>query len=227
VFTAQVTPKLKLMRPLDSDQFESSDFYDTFTALDARPGIALVDSYAGLGTLASTNAYGVNQHGLMALDRHNNALWWYSNPSGTGTWKRANSTGSLFHGYQGTNVVTKATTGNGSLVSDTNNFTVPGGRALQINFDFSGDNTSGSNGLGYFTLLDGSTSLSTRCVRLGAPVGNSGTANSFSYIIPAAQVTPESTHRFRVYARSVPGSAANGGGGTTTIRYSTLDVTEI
>src|SRR4051812_36918963 len=120
------------MKPLDSDQFEAQDYADSFTIVDNNPGVALVDSYAALATLASTNGYGTAQNGLLALDRHNNALWRYTNTSGAGTWNRVNSLGLLKRVVQSTNVTTASTTGNGLLVATSGVLTLAGQRTIEI-----------------------------------------------------------------------------------------------
>lgn len=225
MFTANVTPKLKLMKPLDSDQFEAQDYADTFSILDNQPGVALVDSYAGLSTLAASNGgWGVNQHGLMALDRHNNALWWWKCPAGTGVWTRANSVGLLKQVTQSIAVSTTATTGNGILVADSGLLTVPGGRTIKIDVNFDADNTAGDLSLGVFFLLDGSALLKEYVFRLGPGIGYSGSSRMITYYLQ--NLTPESTHQFKFYMRSSNGIASNGGGGVTTARYSTMVVSE-
>jgi hypothetical protein len=239
VFTAATTPILGLMAPADSDQFEASDYATTFTILDRVPGVALVDAYTDLAKLSAGTGlanytgspWTTTQNGRLAFDRHNNALWRYTNPSGTATWVRANTVDLTNHnigGYatQSINVSTKTATGTtGALVVSTGSFTVPGGRNLSIDLDIQGDNTSGSNGLGVFTLTDSSNILHTWTLRLGAPIGNDGSSHNLKFIFtnPAA----ESSHDFRLYVRCATSAVSNGGGGTTTVRYSALTVTEI
>lgn len=225
MFTANVTPRLKLMKPLDSDQYETQDYADSFTIIDNNPGVALVDSYAGLATLASSNGYGTAQNGLLAYDRHNNAMWRYLNTSGSGSWVRANSVGLLKQVTQSVNVTTSTVNSPGILVLTSGVITVPGVRALAINVDFNGDNTSGANALGVLQLLDGTTTLKTQVLRLGAPVANNGSDHSFTYYL--SNPVPESQHEFKLYMRSASGSSANGGGGTTVARYTTLTVSEV
>jgi hypothetical protein len=217
---ANHTPRLNLMRPVDSDLFDPADYTATFDILDLQPGVRPVANYAALTALS----WGIPQHGSRAIQMDNLAEWMWYNPSGSGTWKRTNSVGLIKQVLQTSDVSSSATSGSGPLVVTTGNVTAPGIRPLHVNLDIAVDNTTGSNGLCDITLTDNGTTLRQWTVRATAPVGTSGLSHLFDWWVLAPAVG--SSHNFSVYIRSIPGSSANGANGTSTARRAALTIIE-
>lgn len=128
--TANQTPRLSLMDPVDSDKFESSDFSDTFTKLDNTPGFSYVANYGSLPTNLTAS-----QHGSVYQQLDTGVLWRWVQPSNgsPGAWARINSYGLLTTiATQTGNISTTTTSFTSAPVLATATFTNPGKRSLLI-----------------------------------------------------------------------------------------------
>lgn len=210
------------MSPVDSDVFTSADFSTTFGKIDAAPGVAKVANYSALTTLGA--GWGVNQHGRFVLQLDNGALWYWFDPSGSGSWKRANSTGLLAKVVQNADVSSSATSGNGILVVQSGNITVPGGRYLDLNCTLGLANSTGAIGMVSVNLVDNGSNIKEFVFKVGTQNTGQGNSQSFDwYVNPSAN----SVHNYGVYIRSVSGSTSNGAGGSSTAKTSVLNVIEV
>jgi len=219
VTVANLTPKLGLIAPVDSDTFAAADYATTFGKLDAVPGVTIVPAYSGAGGL-NTLSWGTNQHGRTVIQADNGAWWLWYNPSGSGTWKRINNIGLIQKTIQNADVSSAATSGTGILVVQSGNLSIPGGRSVQINCTLGLDNNSGANGNAAVLLYDNGALLKTFTFKVGNNTGSLGNSQSFDwYVNPGS--TP-STHNYAVYARSISIT-----GGTTTAKTSVLNVIEV
>lgn len=208
------------MEPVDSDFFKSGDYNATFQILDALPGTLPVANLAALQALT----WGINQHGTRVLQLDNGAEWYWYNPSGVGVWKRTNNVGLITSATQSADVATSLTS-NGPTFITTPTFTAPGVRTLRVDLRVGLDNTSGLNGIGIVTLYDNGTSLLDWNIRAGSYINGNGVAFLNSVFI--SNPTAGSSHQISARVRSASGSTGNGAGGTTTVRYSVLTVTEV
>jgi hypothetical protein len=200
VNTASTTSKLGLMYPVDSDLFESSDFEQTMTILDGRPGVQTVGNYASLPT-GLTDA----QYGLLFMDGSNRSLWMWAGVA-NGGYIRANSMGILSIAYQGSDVATTTTVQASGPTLATLTFYNPGGRYLRFEVSpqaLLNDGTAHAVGIDFW--LDGAL-VAERGIQCGTPQGN---APSISFVYPP--LTNNTNHTFRVSMR-----ATNGSGGTAT-----------
>lgn len=209
------------MNPVDSDKFQSSDFANTFAILDANPGIRTVANYSALTALT----YGIPQHGSPVLQLDNGALWYWYNPSGTGSWKRLNNVGLLKNVVQNADVSTSTITGNGVLVVSTGNVVVPGGRALRVDCTLGLDATSGESSLVVCTLFDNGAQQRQYTIRAGLVSNSLGNSSLFSFFTGVA--TPASTHNWAMYIRASNVNPNNGGHGTVSSRTSSMAVSEV
>lgn len=209
------------MSPVDSDPFDPADYAATFGILDAVPGLTMVNNYSGLTALN----WGTNQHGSPVLQRDNGALWWWDNPSGSGTWKRLNSIGLIDRSVQSADVSTSAVSGNGVKVVQTGNLTIPGGRAIHINVLMGLDNDVNPNSMVAIHLLDNGSTLTSAGYRAGEKWFDNGNVNMLDWYIE--DPTPNSVHNYAVYVRATGATQSAGGGGTASARSSVITVSEV
>lgn len=208
------------MSPVDSDFFKSGDYNATFAILDAIPGTLPVANLAALQALT----WGANQHGTRVLQLDNGAEWYWYQPSGGGVWKRTNSVGLITSATQSADVSTSLTS-NGPTFISTPTFTAPGVRALRIDLRPQLDNSNGLNSVCTVNIYDNGTNLVTWNIRCGSRIDNNGTGFATSALI--ANPTAGSSHQISARIRSSSLSAGSGGGGTSTVRFSVLTVTEV
>lgn len=215
--TANSTPRLGLMAPVDSDLFLSSDFNTTFTKLDAVPGTTIVANYAALTALSWTSA----QYGSKAIQLDNRAEWMWVTP---GSWVRTNNIGELAYATQSAPITTIVTTaGGGPTFITTGNFTAPGGRNLRVHLNMGLSNSASQTGIAIITIYDNGTQIDEFNYRAGALINNQGNnQHAFSRIVPANN----STHNISAKQRSAI-STAPGGGGSTLTAASRLQVIEV
>lgn len=208
------------MEPVDSDFFKSGDYNSTFQILDAVPGTLPVANLAALQALT----WGIPQHGTRVLQLDNGAEWYWYNPSGVGVWKRTNSVGLLTTVAQSADVSTSLTS-NGPTFITTPTFTAPGVRALRVDLRPQLDNTSGLNSIAVISVYDNGTNILNWNLRCGSKINNGGT--SFFNSVWITNPTAGSSHQISARVSSSSISTGSGGGGTTTVRYSVLSVTEV
>lgn len=175
--------RLKLMLPTNADAFTPQDFTDTFTILDAIPGVTRVANYAGLPTNL-TNAY----HGSLYLQMDNRAMWMWNQPTtgGAGSWVRTNSLGFLGGSPSlATKVTYSQATDPGATVL-TASATAPGGRYIMVTAHLGAIATSDASGITKMNLLYNGTSYVATSYINGDQ--NVGTVCEMSYIMspPAA-----------------------------------------
>lgn len=127
--TANNTSRLRLMSPVGSDAFVTTDFSTTFGILDQNPGVLPVDNAA-----ARPSNYTTAQHGSQIIQMDLGILWtWYQPSSGVaGVWQRVGNTGFLAE-FGNSGVVSTSTTNYAAgptVASGT--FTLPGGRPMLV-----------------------------------------------------------------------------------------------
>lgn len=130
------------MYPVGSDQFDITDFQNTFTALDQNPGTIVVPNQASRPT-----GWGVNQHGRRVLQADQGIEWWWNMPSSTtaGVWTRVGPKGWLGGTFHGGSVSCTNTTTPVAVASLT--LVIPGGRPILVFYSFLwATNTNVSNG---------------------------------------------------------------------------------
>jgi len=130
--TASKTPALGLMNPVGSDPFLTSDFAQTFQAIDAAPGIAVVPNQASRPT-----GWTSNQHGRRVWQADQNIEWVWNQPSSgsPGAWLRTFAKGVLANatvgGFLGTSNTNYAT---GPTIVSIPNVIIPGGRPIRVTY---------------------------------------------------------------------------------------------
>lgn len=209
------------MDPADSDFFKSADFADTAQILDAVPGTLPVANLAALNALNWTTA----QHGTRVLQLDNGAEWYWYQPSGSGVWKRTNSVGVLTSAVQGSEVSTSLTSAPGPTFIKTPTFTAPGVRSLRVDLQVGVENTSGLNSIVMIRLFDNGNMILDWNIRCGTHINFNGTGFFNSVFINAPSAG--SSHQISAAVRSAQLSSANGGSGTSTVKASTLTVSEV
>lgn len=127
--TASKTPNLGLMNPVGSDQYSTADFSDTFTKLDATPGVLTVANQASLPT-----SWNANQHGRQVWQADLNIMWVWSQPSSgvAGQWLRVGSYGLLGSNFNASQVNTSAITISSAPVITNVSVLAPGGRPIMV-----------------------------------------------------------------------------------------------
>lgn len=139
--TASKTPNLGLMYPVGSDQFDITDFENTFTTLDQNPGTLTVANQA-----ARPTGWTANQHGRRVMQADQGIEWWWNQPSSgvAGQWTRIAPLGRIGGNYTG-GAVSCNDTNPIPVVSAT--VLIPGGRPVMVLYSFLwATNTNNSNG---------------------------------------------------------------------------------
>jgi hypothetical protein len=122
------------MNPVGSDPFLTSDFAQTFQAIDAAPGIAVVPNQASRPT-----GWNSNQHGRRVWQADQNIEWVWNQPSSgsPGSWLRTFAKGVLatanVSGFLGTSNTNYAT---GPTIVSISNVVIPGGRPIKVRYWF-------------------------------------------------------------------------------------------
>lgn len=97
ITTAITTPRLKLMKPADADDFTPADFVATFGILDNTPGVTPVANNSTIKTLEATLT--PDQNGSLYIQNDNGALWQFVMATtvqpGKGVMRRVNTGGML------------------------------------------------------------------------------------------------------------------------------------
>jgi hypothetical protein len=204
--TANNTSRLGLMSPVGSDAFVTTDFANTFNALDANPGVLPVANAA-----SRPSNYTTAQHGSQVIQMDLGIVWvWYQPNSGvTGQWNRVGNTGFLAEfGNSGTVSTSTTNYASGPTVAS-GTFTLPGGRPMLVNLSWLRfDNYYGPCVVSYWE-------NSTRILDL-AWAGFQGTPSPGTFWLyrnpaPAASLSINA----KITIASYNASAPNGGGSTT------------
>lgn len=130
--TASKTPALGLMNPVGSDPFLTSDFAQTFQAIDAAPGIVTVANQS-----ARPTGWNSNQHGRRVWQADQNIEWVWVQPSSSspGSWQRTFAKGVLANaqvgGFLGTSNTNYAT---GPTIVSIPSVIIPGGRPIRVTY---------------------------------------------------------------------------------------------
>lgn len=204
--TASTTPRLGLMLPSGSDSYNISDFDDTFTILDGKPGIAPVANYAALPSTLTTA-----QHGSVYLQLDNKSLWMWNKPgAGAGTWVKLNTVG-LISSVTQASIVSTSTTDPSSAPSMVNtNFQVPGGRAVLILFEHPRISNDGTYGYSVCEMWRDGVDIVDSVQSGGA--SNKDVSHALMRVLSAGSLgAPGTTVNIKVTVRS-----STYGGGTTT-----------
>lgn len=131
--TASKTANMALMLPVLSDPFSPDDFADTFTKLDAAPGVTVIANQA-----ARPTGLGAAQHGRMYWQADQNIMWVWNQPSAlvAGSWSRQGCKGWLGGAGNAAQVNTTAISVATAPTVVNVNTLVPGGRPTLIMYSW-------------------------------------------------------------------------------------------
>lgn len=215
--TTSKTPRLGLMRPTGSDAFVTGDFADTFDRVDANPGVAVVANAA-----ARPSSYTSANHGQLIYQVDIGMLlsWNQASSGVTGSWKRVHPVGFLgqFTNTGSVSTSTRTYSSGPTVVSGT--VTVPGGRPILVQAQW------GQLECQYDVAVVSYWENNVRITDLVFEAGDDFFINGgfFLYRDPAPNGSLALTAKLTLasYNASPPN-----GGGTSTIRNTTLLITEI
>lgn len=131
--TASKTANMALMLPVLSDPFSPDDFADTFTKLDAAPGVTVIANQASRPT-----GLGAAQHGRQYWQADQNIMWVWNQPSAlvAGSWSRLGAKGWLGGAGNAAQVNTTAISVATAPTVVNVNTLVPGGRPTLIMYSW-------------------------------------------------------------------------------------------
>lgn len=209
--TASKTPRLGLMNPVGSDAFVTSDFSQTFSILDANPGVVVVPNAASRPT-----NYTAAQHGSLVYQSDLNILWSWNQPTSgsAGAWRRVGNVGLLGQSAASGLVTTTTTTYTSGVQVAALTVTVPGGRPIQvaINWEILG-NTYNKAVVSYW---ENNVLIASRPY-YGLPPTASGSPVSANSWIFGRDPAPNASLSLaaKVTVSSYPASSPNGSGTTS------------
>lgn len=215
--TTSKTTRLGLMRPTGSDAFVTQDFSDTFDLIDASPGVPPVANAAARPSNWTTAQHGMFIHQIDI----GMILSWYQPSSGvTGFWKRVHPVGFLgqFTNTGSVSTSTRTYTSGPTVVTGT--VTVPGGRPIFVH----GQWGQGENDYDQFVLSywENSVKITDMVFEAGEDYFSNGNFWIYRNPAPTSQLSLVVKLSLASYNASPPN-----GGGTSTIRNTSLAIIEI
>lgn len=228
--TASHTPNLGLMSPVGSDPFVTTDFSDTFTKLDATPGILTVANAASRPT-----GWGASQHGRHVWQSDLNIMWVWNQPSGapSGSWVRRGGYGWLGGASNAAQVNTTAISVATAVTVCSTSVMVPGGRPCMVMFSWIFIGNSYAKFATINIIANSSNILETRHNGNGFDVAYSSTypyppwSQTFAFIRQSSSVQENVNFQMKLRCQDPAVVGSTQGGGSCFVIGAALNIIEV